>query len=106
MFTPSSPSVFARRGRKSKMSHVISKRLDGVSESATLKLNAAVQAMKARGVDVVNLTAGEPDFPVHEAAKKAVADAMAANKSKYTPVGGIPELRQAIADKTNVQQPS
>ncbi len=85
---------------------VLSKRLDGVSESATLKLNAAVQAMKARGIDIVNLTAGEPDFGVHEAAKKAVIEALAADRSKYTPVAGIPELRQAVADKTNAQQPS
>ncbi len=85
---------------------ILSKRLDGVSESATLRLNAAVQALKAKGVDVVNLTAGEPDFGVHEAAKKAVVEALAANRSKYTPVAGIPELRQAIADKTNAQQPS
>ncbi len=85
---------------------MISSRLDGVSESATLKLNAAVQAMKAQGIDIVNLTAGEPDFPVHDVAKKAAIDAVNANRSKYTPVGGIPELRQAIADKTNAQQPT
>lgn len=84
----------------------LAKRLEGVSESATLKLNAMVQTMKAQGIDVVNLTAGEPDFNVPEAAKKAVFDAVNANKSKYTPVAGIPELRQAIADKTNAQQPS
>ena len=84
----------------------LAKRLDGVSESATLKLNAAVQAMKAAGIDVVNLTAGEPDFNVPEAAKAAVIDALKNNRSKYTPVPGIPELRQAVADKTNLQQPS
>jgi aspartate aminotransferase len=83
----------------------LSKRLSGIAESATLKLNAAVQAMKAQGVDVVNLTAGEPDFNVPESAKKAAIDAIQANKSKYTPVPGIPELRQAIAEKTNRQQP-
>lgn len=83
----------------------LAKRLEGVSESATLKLNAAVQAMKAQGIDVVNLTAGEPDFNVPEAAKKAVIDALSANRSKYTPAAGIPELRAAVADKTNAQQP-
>jgi aspartate aminotransferase len=84
----------------------LARRLDGVSESATLKLNAAVQSMKAQGVDVVNLTAGEPDFNVPDAAKEAVLDALKANRSKYTPAAGIPELRQAIADKTNRQQPA
>lgn len=84
----------------------LSRRLDGVSESATLKLNALVQAMKAKGVDVVNLTAGEPDFPVPPAAKDAVRAALDADKSKYTPSPGIPELREAVAQKTNAQQPS
>lgn len=84
----------------------LSSRLDGVSESATLRLNAAVQAMKAKGVDVINLTAGEPDFNVPDAAKEAVIEAVKANCSKYTPAPGIPELREAIARKTNSQQPS
>lgn len=84
----------------------LAKRLDGVSESATLKLNTAVQAMRAQGVDVMNLTAGEPDFAVPEAAKQAVIEAVKADKSKYTPASGIPELRALIAEKTNRQQPS
>lgn len=84
----------------------LSRRLDGVSESATLKLNAMVQAMKAEGIDVVNLTAGEPDFWVPEAAKAAAVEAVHLNKSKYTPVAGIPELRALVADKTNAQQPT
>ena len=83
----------------------LASRLNGVSESATLKLNATVQAMKAQGVNVVNLTAGEPDFWVPEVAKEAVIEALSANRSKYTPVAGIPELREAIASKTNAQQP-
>ena len=82
----------------------LSRRLDGVSESATLKLNAAVQAMKAQGIDVVNLTAGEPDFAVPDAAKEAVIESLKLNRSKYTPVGGIPELRTLVAEKTNRQQ--
>ncbi len=83
-----------------------SRRLEGVSESATLKLNATVQAMKAQGVDIINLTAGEPDFWVPDAAKSAVIEALQANRSKYTPVPGIPELREAVATKTNRQQMS
>ncbi len=84
----------------------LSRRLEGVSESATLKLNATVQQMKAQGVDVINLTAGEPDYFVPEAAKKAVIDAVHANQSKYTPVAGLPALREEIARKTNEQQKS
>src|SRR4051812_4144905 len=84
----------------------LARRLEGISESATLKLNATVQAMKERGVDVVNLTAGEPDAPVPQAGKDAMCEAVGADKSKYTAAAGIPELRQAIADKTNRQQPA
>ncbi|MBC7385017.1 MAG: pyridoxal phosphate-dependent aminotransferase [Cryobacterium sp.] len=83
----------------------IAKRLDGVSESATLKLNALVQAMRARGEDVINLTAGEPDFAPPEAAKAAIRKALDENRNKYTPVGGLPELRERVAKKTNAQQP-
>lgn len=82
------------------------RRLTGVSESATLKLNALVQAMKAKGEDVANLTAGEPDFNVPDAAKRAVEEALRANRSKYTAAAGIVELREAIARKTSAQQPS
>ena len=99
----------AKKGAKSAapvVKSVLSKRLDGVSESATLKLNAAVQALKAQGVDVINLTAGEPDFNVPDAVKAAVREALDANRSKYTPAAGVPELRHAVADKTNRQQPS
>jgi len=88
----------ARRG--------LAKRLDGVSESATLKLNATVQAMRAKGVPVANLTAGEPDFQVPSEAEAAAIDAVKAHKSKYTPAPGIPELREAVAAKTNAQQSS
>jgi aspartate aminotransferase len=82
------------------------KRLIGVTESATLKLNALVQAMRARGEDVINLTAGEPDFAPPEEAKAAVRRALDENKNKYTPVAGIPEIRERVAKKTNAQQPN
>ncbi len=83
----------------------LASRLDGVSESATLKLNAMVQTLKAQGQDVVNLTAGEPDYFVVEEAKQAAIEAIKTNQSKYPAVGGIPPLRALIAEKTNLQQP-
>lgn len=83
----------------------IAKRMNGVSESATLKLNALVQEMKAQGKDIVNLTAGEPDFPPSETARQAVIEAVKQGKSKYTPASGILELRELVARKTNEQQP-
>ena len=87
------------------MNNKIAKRLENVSESATLKLNSAVQEMKAAGVDVVNFSTGEPDFAPPEEAKTAVIDAVNRNQSKYTPASGILELRTLIAKKTNSQQP-
>lgn len=86
------------------MKKLISARLDNVSESATLALNAAVQEMKSKGVDIVNLSAGEPDFSPPEEAKNAVIEAVQKNLSKYTPAPGTQELRSLIAKKTNLQQ--
>lgn len=84
----------------------LSVRMNGVSESATLKLNAAAQALRAKGKEIFNLTAGEPDFAVPEACKDAVRAALDTNKSKYTPTPGILELRELVAQKTNHQCPS
>lgn len=82
----------------------LSMRLGSVKESATLRLNGMVQKMKAQGIDVANFTTGEPDFPVREEVKQAVISAVHANRSKYTPVAGIPELRQAVADEMSFRQ--
>ena len=67
--------------------------------SATLAVDARAKALIASGVDVVNLTAGEPDFPTPAGPSRAGQDAIAAGFTKYTPTAGIPELRAAIADK-------
>jgi aspartate aminotransferase len=83
---------------------MISSRVRNLKESSTLKVNALVNRMKAEGKEVFNLTAGEPDFPPPEAAKKAVIDAVARNDAKYTPTAGIQELRDLIAARTNGQQ--
>ncbi|MEN9722414.1 MAG: hypothetical protein RJB38_400 [Pseudomonadota bacterium] len=81
-------------------------RVQGVSDSLTLRLNAQVQEMQKQGIDIANLSTGEPDFPVPEASKEAVREALRLNRSKYTPVSGILPLREAIARKTSAQQPS
>jgi aspartate aminotransferase len=81
------------------------KRLLDISESTTLRLNSQVQQMKAQGVDIANLTAGEPDFAVHEQINEAIRKALLEKKSKYTAVPGIVELRERVARKTNRQQP-
>lgn len=79
----------------------ISGRISSIAESATLAVDAKAKKLKASGVDVIGFAAGEPDFPtpahVVDAAQAAAADP---RNHKYTPNAGLPELRQAIADKT------
>jgi len=79
----------------------ISKRIAAIAESATLKVDAKAKALKAEGKDVISFAAGEPDFatPAHivEAALRAVKDP---KNHRYTPAAGLPELREAIALKT------
>ena len=74
-------------------------RLNRLSTSATLAMSQKSQELKAQGVDVINMSVGEPDFNtpdnIKEAAKKAVDD----NWSRYSPVPGYPSLRKAIVEK-------
>src|SRR5690349_19458763 len=79
----------------------VSARIGAIAESATLKVDAKAKALKAEGRPVIGFGAGEPDFPtpgyVVEAAVEACRDP---RNHRYTPAGGLPELKQAIADKT------
>jgi aspartate aminotransferase len=79
----------------------ISKRIAAIAESATLKVDAKAKALQAAGRPVISYAAGEPDFatPQHivEAAAKAVLDP---KNHRYTPAIGLPDLREAIAQKT------
>jgi len=81
----------------------VSKRLASLSPSATIAMNQKSREMKDKGVDVINMSVGEPDFftPDHikAAAKKAIDD----NFSFYAPVPGYPELRKAIVKKFKEQ---
>ena len=74
-------------------------RLNRLSPSATLAMSQKSQELKAQGVDVINMSVGEPDFNtpdnIKEAAKKAVDD----NWSRYSPVPGYPTLRKAVVEK-------
>jgi aspartate aminotransferase len=79
----------------------ISARIGGIAESATLAVDAKAKAKKAAGEDVVGFGAGEPDFPTPDDIVAAAAAAAADPRwHRYTPAGGLPELKQAIADKT------
>jgi aspartate aminotransferase len=81
------------------MNYLISRRAATLSPSLTLAIDSKAKEMKARGEDVVGFGAGEPDFDTPQHIKDAAAAALAAGFTKYTPSSGIPELRQAIADK-------
>jgi len=79
----------------------ISRRIAAISESATLAVDAKAKALKAAGRPVIGFGAGEPDFPtpdyIVEAAQAACSDP---RWHRYTPAGGLPELKEAIAVKT------
>ncbi|WP_018654805.1 pyridoxal phosphate-dependent aminotransferase [Actinomadura flavalba] len=79
----------------------ISRRIAAISESATLAVDAKAKALKAAGRPVIGFGAGEPDFPTPDyIVEAAVTAARVPRFHKYTPAGGLPELRQAIAEKT------
>src|ERR1700679_2230158 len=70
-----------------------------LTPSLTLSIDSKAKAMKAEGIDVCGFAAGEPDFDTPEHIKAAAAEALAKGFTKYTPSSGIPDLRQAIAEK-------
>ena len=81
------------------MNYKISRRAASLAPSLTLAIDSKAKQMKADGIDVVGFGAGEPDFDTPQHIKDACAKALADGFTKYTPAAGIPELRQAIADK-------
>jgi aspartate aminotransferase len=70
-----------------------------MAESETLKMSQMARELKAKGHEVINLSIGEPDFDTPDAIKQVAKDALDAGFTKYTPVPGIPELREAISKK-------
>jgi aspartate aminotransferase len=79
----------------------VSARIAAISESATLAVDAKAKALKAAGRDVIGFGAGEPDFPTPDPiVEAAVAACRDPRMHHYTPAGGLPELKDAIAGKT------
>ncbi|TCM51849.1 pyridoxal phosphate-dependent aminotransferase [Kribbella sp. VKM Ac-2568] len=79
----------------------ISARIGAISESATLAVDAKAKALKAAGRPVIGFGAGEPDFPTPDYIVEAAVEAARDPKNhRYSPAGGLPELKQAIVDKT------
>ncbi|MGE0470136.1 MAG: pyridoxal phosphate-dependent aminotransferase [Nitrospira sp.] len=78
-------------------------RVSRIAPSPTLAMAANAKAMAAQGVDVIDFSAGEPDFDTPEPVKAAAEDAIRSGFTKYTPSSGIDELRGAIADKLQAE---
>lgn len=77
----------------------LSDRLNSLSPSATLAMSQKSGELKAQGVDVINLSVGEPDFNTPDHIKEAAKTAIDENYSRYSPVAGYPALRNAIVAK-------
>ena len=77
----------------------LSSRATSLTPSLTLSIDSKAKAMKSEGIDVCSFGAGEPDFDTPEHIKSAAMASLEAGFTKYTPSSGIPELRQAVADK-------
>ena len=78
---------------------MLSDRANRIALSPTLRINARATQMHSQGIDVVDFSVGEPDFPTPEAVKRAGKAAIDANFTKYTANDGIPELKKAICEK-------
>ncbi|MBL7069949.1 MAG: pyridoxal phosphate-dependent aminotransferase [Candidatus Omnitrophica bacterium] len=77
----------------------LAERLEKVSASVTLAITSGAKKLKAEGVDVISLAAGEPDFDTPDYIKQAAIEAINNGFTKYTPTTGIPELKKAISEK-------
>src|SRR5690606_11391923 len=78
---------------------ILSDRINNLSESATLKMTKLGRELAAKGINVISLSVGEPDFSTPEHVKNAAKQALDQNYTRYSPVPGYPDLRQAIVDK-------
>ena len=81
------------------MSDQLSDRLSRLSPSATLAMSQKSSELQAQGIDVVNMSVGEPDFPTPAHIKAAAVKAIDENWTRYSPVPGYPDLKQAISKK-------
>lgn len=79
--------------------HALADRVHLISVSSTMKVAAEADRLRREGVDVVDFSVGEPDFPTPDNIKRAAHDAIDKNFTKYTPAGGTVDLKQAIIDR-------
>jgi len=78
---------------------MLSERVNQIGLSPTLKITAKAKAMKAEGLDVIDFSVGEPDFPTPENIREFAKKAIDEGHTRYTAAPGIPELRRAVADR-------
>jgi len=78
---------------------MLTNRINTLSESITIAITTLAQELKAEGKDILSFSAGEPDFPTPQVIKDAAIEAINNNYTRYTPVDGYLELREAIANK-------
>ncbi len=94
-------ALMHRAGRMFAMTARVSDRIAAIAESATLAVDAKAKALKAAGRPVIGFGAGEPDFPTPDYIVAAAIKACSDPKwHRYTPAGGLPELKEAVAIKT------
>ena len=82
------------------MKQYLSDRINAMEVSATLGMAAKTRELKAEGKDIIGLSLGEPDFDIPDFIKEAAIEAIQQNYSKYTPIDGYLELREAICEKS------
>jgi aspartate aminotransferase len=95
-FTPVKEGESDQR-MESSQSLQLARRMASLEPSATLAMAARASAMAASGINVIDLSVGEPDFPTPEHICQAAEAAIRSGKTKYTPAAGIPDLRKAVA---------
>lgn len=77
----------------------LAERVLEIKPSQTLEITARARELKSKGIDIISLASGEPDFPAPEKVKEAINEALKENLTYYAPSQGLPELREAIAEK-------
>ena len=80
---------------------MVSARIASIHESTTLKISATAKKLTASGLDIIDMGVGEPDFDTPKHIVEAGCNSIRMGETHYAPTGGIPELRQAIAEKLN-----
>jgi aspartate aminotransferase len=79
--------------------HKISRRMENVSEAATLRIAERARVLRAEGKSIVSLSTGEPDFPTPQHVKDAAVKGLEQNQTRYTPAEGTRQLREVVAEK-------